>query len=241
MPLLRRHKYILLILLVYWPGLFVLTHIPIPQLARQSGMSDKVMHALAYLGLVCVWWFSISPYKKVDWRKAKVWVALAVMIWYSGFDEWLQGRFGRSVDIVDFYADLCGVIIGLAILSVFSFWESCLIVSASLIFAVTNLSKIDMLTSMPWLNISFHFFGYAGFTLIWIQFMQRYIRLVHRQWLIVAFSLPAALLAGVKTCSLFVGKEIWPADSATAIAAITAAVIVSYLVCGPTRNPINGQ
>jgi len=49
-------------LLIYWPGLFVLTHIPIPQLARQSGMSDKMMHALAYLALVFLWWFSISPY-----------------------------------------------------------------------------------------------------------------------------------------------------------------------------------
>jgi VanZ family protein len=236
MPLLRRHKYILLILLVYWPGLFVLTHIPIPQLARQSGMSDKVMHVLAYLGLVSVWWFSISPYNKVDWRKAKVWLALVVMVWYGAFDEWLQGCIGRSADARDFYANITGAVIGLVILSIFSFWPGCLIISAVLIFAVTNLSKIDMLTEMPWLNISFHFFGYAGFTLIWIQFMQRYIRLVHYKWLIAAFGLPVALLASVKICSLLIGKEIWLVDSVTALAAITAAVVMSYLICGPTSH-----
>ena len=233
MPLLRRHKYILLILLIYWPGLFVLTHIPIPQLARRSGMSDKVMHGLAYLALVFLWWFSISPYKKVDWRKARVWLALAVMVWYSAFDEWLQGRIGRSADVHDFYANLAGLLFGLAILSVLSFWPCSVIVSALFIFAVTNLSTIDMLAEMPWLNIGFHFFGYAGFTLIWIQYMQRYIRLVHYQWLITAFGLPAALLTGIKICSRFVGKEIWLADSATALAAIAAAVAIFYRVSRP--------
>jgi hypothetical protein len=140
------------------------------------------------------------------------------------------------VDIADFFADLGGVLIGLVILSIFSFWQSCLIISGVFIFAVTNLSTIDMLAEMPWLNISFHFFGYAGFTLVWIQYMQRYIPLVHFQWLIAAFGLPAALLVSVKLCSLLVGKEIWLADSATALAAITAAIIVSYLVCRPTSR-----
>ena len=233
MPLLRRHKYILLILLVYWLGLFVLTHIPIPQLARKSGMSDKVMHGLAYLALVFLWWFSISPYKKVDWGKARVWLALAVMVWYSAFDEWLQGLMGRSADVHDFFANLAGVLFGLCILSVLSFWPCSVIVSALFIFAVTNLSKIDMLTEMPWLNIGFHFFGYAGFTLIWIQFMHRYIRWGYFKRLLAAFGVPALLLGVVKIFSLLIGKQIWLADSATALAAITSAVVISYLVSRP--------
>jgi len=151
MPLLRRHKYTLLILLIYWPALFVLMHIPIPDLARRSGMSDKIMHALAYLTLVFLWWFAISPYRKVDWRKAKAWLALAVMVWYGAFDEWLQGRIGRSVEVADFYADLAGVLCGLMILSIFSFWPASLIVSAAFIFAVINLSKIDLLWEWPFL------------------------------------------------------------------------------------------
>ena len=231
MPLLRRHKYMLMALLVYWPGLFVLTHIPIPQLARQSGMSDKTMHVLAYLALVFVWWFSISPYKKVNWRKAKVWATLGVMVWYSAFDEWLQGCMSRSADVRDFYANLAGTIIGLGIISIFSFWPSCLIISGVFVFSVTNLSSIDLLAGLPWLNIGFHFFGYAGFTLIWIQYMQRYIRLVGVKWIAAALGAPAMLLAGVKLCSIGLGKDVSFIDSGLAIIAIAAAIVVSWLTC----------
>ncbi|MHC5059531.1 MAG: VanZ family protein [Planctomycetota bacterium] len=231
MPLLRRHKYILIALLVYWPALFVLTHIPIPDIARQSGMSDKTMHALAYLGLVFVWWFSISPYNKVDWRKAKVWATLGVMVWYGAFDEWLQGRIGRSADVADFFADLSGALIGLVILSIFSFWPSCLIISGIFIFSITNLSSIDMLAELPWLNIGFHFFAYAGFTLIWIQYMQRYIRLDGVKWLGAAAGLPAVLLAGVKLCSIILDKDVSVIDTGLAVIAIAASVVVSHLVC----------
>ena len=234
MPLLRRHKYILLILLIYWPGLFVLTHIPIPDLARRSGMSDKMMHVLAYMALVFLWWFSISPYKKVDWRKVKVWLALAVMVWYSAFDEWLQGHIGRSADVRDFYANLAGVLCGLVILSIFSFWPASLIVSAAFIFAVINLSKIDLLWEWPFLNIAFHFFGFAGFTLIWIQYMQRQVRLpkIRRaKWFVAALGLPVILLAGVKLTSIPLGKLIWLMDCLTALVAIALAAIVSYFIC----------
>ncbi len=235
MPLLRRHKYVLMTLLVYWPGLFILTHIPIPELARQSGMSDKTMHVLAYLALVFVWWFSISPYKKVNWQKAKVWMTLGVMVWYSAFDEWLQGCMGRSADVRDFYANLVGTIIGLVILSIFSFWPSCLIISGVFVFSVTNLSSIDLLAELPWLNIGFHFFGYAGFTLIWIQYMQRYIRLVRVKWIAAALGAPAVLLAGVKLCSIGLGKDVSFIDSGTAVTAIAASVVVSWLVCRQNR------
>ena len=241
MPLLRRHKYMLMALLVYWPGLFVLTHIPIPQLARKSGMSDKTMHVLAYLALVFVWWFSISPYKKVNWQKAKVWLTLGVMVWYGAFDEWLQGQMSRSADVMDFYANLVGTIIGLVILSIFSFWPSCLIISGIFVFSVTNLSSINMLAELPWLNIGFHFFGYAGFTLIWIQYMQRHIRLVRIKWFTAALGAPAVLLGGVKLCSIGLGKDVSFIDSGTAVTAIAAAVVVSWLTCelGTSGAPAN--
>ena len=238
MPLLRRHKYILLILLIYWPALFVLTHIPIPDLARRSGMSDKMMHLLAYMALVFLWWFSISPYRKVDWRKVKVWLALAVMVWYGAFDEWLQGHIGRSADVRDFYANLAGVLLGLVILSIFSFWPASLIVSAAFIFAVINLSKIDLLWEWPFLNTGFHFLGFAGFTLIWIQYMHSYIplrRTSQAKWLITALAAPLALLVGVKLCSIPLGKQIWLMDCLTVLVAIAAAGVVSYLTC--RHNP----
>jgi len=242
MPLLRRHKYILLILLIYWPALFVLTHIPIPQLARRSGMSDKIMHLLAYMALVFLWWLSISPYRKVDWRKVKVWLALAVMVWYSAFDEWLQGHIGRSADVRDFYANLAGVLFGLVILSIFSFWPASLIVSAAFIFAVINLSKIDLLWEWPFLNTGFHFLGFAGFTLIWIQYMQRYVlfgKTLHAKWFLTTLVPPVALLVGVKLCSILLDKQVWLIDCLTVLVAIALAAVVSYLTCQPNSSSLS--
>ena len=68
MQLLRRHKSVLIALGIYWPVIFWLTHIPVPDIARQSGMSDKTMHVLAYFVLTFLIWFTISPYEKVQWR-----------------------------------------------------------------------------------------------------------------------------------------------------------------------------
>ena len=238
MPLLRRHKYIITALAVYWPLLFILTHIPVPDLARRSGMSDKTMHVLAYMVLVFLAWLAVSPYEKVDWQRTKVWAILAVIIWYGVFDEWLQGRVGRSANLLDFYADIIGAVAGLLILSVLSFWPASLIVTAIFIFAGTNLSSIDRLWDMPFLNTAFHFFGYAGFTLIWIQYMHRCVHqpASHLRWLTEAMAMPLLLLLSVKLCSFAIGKGIGPIGCFTALTAIVAAVLVSWLTCRSGSN-----
>ena len=232
--MLRRHKYVLAALLIYWPVLFILTHMPVPEMARKSGMSDKTMHVLAYLLLVFFWWFAISPYKKADWRKAKPWVTLAVMVWYGAFDEWLQLFIaGRSAAIADFLSDLAGTILGLLILSFFTFWHGLLIVTAIFIFAATNLSDIVLLYPHLHLNINFHFIAYALFTLMWIQYVHRYIPATDAgfKWLITVLAVPLLLLMFVKLCSIPFAKQIRLIDSLTAFTAIAAAIIVSYFTC----------
>jgi len=240
MTMLRRHKYVLTVLLIYWPAIFILTHMPVPDMARKTGMSDKTMHLLAYLLLVFLWWFAISPYKKADWRKAKPWLTLALMVLYGAFDEWLQLFIqGRTAAVADFIADLAGTVLGLLILSIFTFWHGLLIVTAIFIFAATNLSDIVLLYPHLHLNISFHFFAYAVFTLMWIQYMHRYIptKDTTPKWLITALAAPLSLLMFVKLCSIPFAKQIRLIDSLTAFTAIAAAIIVSYFTCNPRRKP----
>ncbi len=230
MPLLRRHKYSITLLSIYWPAIFILTHIPVPMLARQSGMSDKTMHFLAYMALVFFLWLAISPYQKVNWKKAKAWIILAVIVWYGVFDEWLQGKVGRNADVMDIAADLSGGVAGLVVLSIFSFWPAALVVAAIFIFACSNLSRIIML---PHINAWFHFAGYAAFTLIWIQYMYRYVRLTAEKltqprWILSALAVPIALLLVVKLAGIPMGKKVWPMDCFTALTAIGAATITSY-------------
>ncbi len=105
MALLRRHKYIIAALSVYWPLLFVLTHMPVPSMAREMHMSDKTMHYLAYMSLAFLAWFTVSPYEKVDFFRVKVWVLLPALTLYAAFDEVLQSfAAGRTASLADFFA-----------------------------------------------------------------------------------------------------------------------------------------
>jgi hypothetical protein len=230
MQILRRHKYILWSLGIYWPVLFMSTHIPVPRVVNQSGMSDKLMHLLAYMTLTFFVWLAISPYEKVRWNRAKVWILLAVVVWYGAFDEWTQGYVGRQTDIVDFCYDSGGSLVALGILSVLSFWPAMLTVSTIFIFAITNRSLLLNLYPEWYLNTAFHLTAYTTLTLLWIQHLDRLanFRRRHRTWPVVAMALPLGLLVTVKLAGLYYHKPIWWVDVATAIFGIAAAVLISY-------------
>jgi hypothetical protein len=209
-----------------------LTHIPVPAIAGQSQMSDKTMHLLAYLVLVFFVWLAISPYEKVRWNRAKVWIVLAIIVWYGATDEWLQGKVGRQVELMDFIWDLGGALLGLAILSALTFWPALLTVSAIFIFAITDRSVLLNLYPQFHLNTTFHLTAYATLTLIWIQHLDHdgSFRKTHPTWPLIALSLPIGLLAAVKGIGLYYGKSIWWVDIATAIFGIAITVLISYLI-----------
>ena len=201
-------------------------------------MSDKTLHIIAYLILIFLWWTTISPHEKVNWKKAKVWVTLALMVWYGAMDEWLQHYVGRGPSVYDFYADLVGTLIGLAILTVLSFWPAMLTFSAILIFMFTNITCADLVGTNIFTNTAFHFAAYAGFSLVWIQYMSRFIAFGSNRskWLVIAIVGPTALLAIVKAGSVALGKTVWLMDCAPAVVAIISAVAVAAIVGVPLRN-----
>ena len=231
--MLRRHKYIIAGLGIYWPLLFIATHIPVHDIGHRTGMSDKTMHWLAYLGLVFFIWLAISPYDKVDWRKGRVWCVLAVLVWYGVIDEWLQTFVEREATVGDFLADMYGALLGLVILTIFSFWPGALIVTAIFTFVISNMSRIDMMFDIPYLNIIFHFMSYSAFTLVWIQYLDRKLpgRVSAMKWIVSSLVLPFVLLSVVKLSSPLFGRQIWFYDCLTAIVGIFLSVIVSRFVC----------
>ena len=70
MALSRRRKWTIVLLGVYWPALFISSHIPIPEMVEQAGVSDKTLHFLAYLILAFLLWVSLSREGKLRWRAA---------------------------------------------------------------------------------------------------------------------------------------------------------------------------
>lgn len=241
MKLLRRHKTVLQTLGMYWPAIFALTHIPAKYIGRIStGTSDKVMHSMAYFVLVFLVWFAVSPYQKPQWKRRKVWFVLMAIIGYAAFDEFLQSFIpGRSADVWDFVADMGGLILGMGVLSVFSFWPAMLTFGAVFIFVVSNLSKILQLYPQYHLNTAFHFTAYTTFALIWIQHMDRYSgrRIGQVSWLLLSLLIPAGLLLAVKVSGvIFFEKSVSWIDAATALFGICAAILTSYAMFKLSRR-----
>ena len=192
MALQHRQKLTIIFLLLYWPSLFILAHIPIPLFVRRAGVSDKSLHFLAYLILVFLLWFAIGPDRKVKWRRAAVWWILFVVVWYGAFDEWLQARVGRSGNVADFLADLVGTVAGLILLSFFTFWPALLMVTGITIFLLTNLARVNPANLLPITNTVFHPFAYGFFTMLWIRYIHLFLpmKAPKPKWVIAALALP---------------------------------------------------
>jgi len=237
MALLRRQKLTVIPLLLYWPAIFILTHIPlarVPHWVIRMPVSDKAIHCLAYLVLVVLLWFAISPGRKVNWRRAAAWWVLFVVVWYGVFDEWLQSYVGRNPDVRDFLANLTGTLTGLILLSIFPFWPVWLAVTGALIFVLTNLMQPNLVDQLPVANAAFHLFAYAFFSLLWTRYMRHLlpVKAPEPKWLIGALALPMGFLLAVELFSAVAGNDfrMWDAiTSAVGIVAVVAAIFLTAL------------
>lgn len=244
MVLSRRQKLTILLLLLYWPGIFILTHIPVPRLIRQMQVSDKTLHWLAYFVLAFLLWFAISPHRKVNWRKATVWWVLFVVVWYGVFDEWLQGYVGRNTDIMDFFADLAGTLTCLIMLSIFSFWRAALILTGTFIFAAANLTRVSIAEILPTISVAFNLFSYSFFSILWVEYIRRFIRVCAPEvkWLKIALVLPAAFLLTVRLFSVILGRGFGLTDTVVAATGIGIVVATYYITaffrCRIAKRPL---
>ncbi|MBN2019136.1 MAG: VanZ family protein [Sedimentisphaerales bacterium] len=213
MKLISRQKITIAVLAPFWIGLVIVSHIPIPQLVYRAEVSDKWLHFLAYLDLIFLVWFSISPDDKVNWKKRQVLLILFVVCAYGGIDELLQPYVGRIKDFGDFLANVAGVLTGLLLFTFLAFWQALLAVLAITIFGLTNLAKADLSKLVPILNAGFHIFAYAGITAVWIKFMRLY--LPYKSFdkrLLLTCVVPVVFLTVVKIGSLLLGRHFSPTD-----------------------------
>jgi hypothetical protein len=201
-------------------------------LVREAGVSDKSLHFLAYLILVFLLWFAISGDKKVKWRRAAVWWVLLVMVAYGILDELLQSYVrGRSSDVMDFAADLAGTLTGLILFSFFPFWIAALLVAGTVIFGLTNITRVNIADVLPITNVMFHLSAYSIFTILWLRYVQLFLKLrpPKPKWLITALAAPTGLLLTVKLFSAILGKDCALPDIIISVAAIIVVVATIYL------------
>lgn len=233
MAILRRQKLTKISLLFYWSALFVLAHIPILSVVRKAGVSDKCLHFIAYLLLVFLLWFAISPDRKVAWRRAAAWWVLLVIVCYGVIDELLQGVVpGRSCDAMDFVADLVGALTGLILLAFFTFWPAFLVVTGITIFALTNVTRVNLADLLPVTYRVFLLFSYGFFAALWIQNMRLFLpfKAPNLKWLIVASALPIGFLVAVKLFSVISERDFRLQEVIVAAVGIAAGVVINYLI-----------
>lgn len=196
-------------MLLYLPGLFTLTHMPIPDFVRRAGVSDKSLHFIAYLILVFLIWYAFYPEKKVNWRRKAPWLILFIICCYAIFDEWLQGRMGRNASFADFVADVGGALTGLIAFCFFDFLLSFMFITAVTIFLMTNLSRVTISDIVPIPAASFYFFSYLLFTLLWTSNTTRYFGLNKHSFKRLMFisAGPVLLILFVKLFSVILQRD----------------------------------
>ena len=235
MALLLRQKLSIISLLIYWPTIFILAHIPIPELVYKAGVSDASLHVLTYLGLVFLLWFAISPEGKVNWRRPAVWLTLLVVICYGVADELLQRYVGRTCDIRDLSANVAGAFTGLILPTFLTFWPALLAVTAIAVFILTNLASVNPTELLPVTSTIFYLSAYATVTVLWIRYIHLFLLLKAPQlkWLIAASIMPTGFLVIVKLFSVILGKSFTVRSvvlSAVGIAAVVIAVYMTALI-----------
>jgi len=90
---------------------FIATHVP-PAATPHFGVSDPTLHLIGYgaLGLATIWRLENRPAALVS-RRWLGWLAFLAI--YAILDELSQPLVGRSCELGDWLADVCGAILGM--------------------------------------------------------------------------------------------------------------------------------
>lgn len=204
----RLRYFFITTLLLYWPVVFVLTHVSqVPGFILRTQMSDKTMHYLGYLMLVFLWWFSVFPSQKPSVLRLSFWITLATMAAYGGFDEWLQGFTHRTPDVWDWVADMGGVVTGLIIFGVVGLRLSALGVATVCIFILTSLCKTDPLGFVPFIDILFYLCAYSLVVLLWMDYLRKRQTLSRVEFVLLSLLMPVLLLSITLIIASMVGKQ----------------------------------
>ncbi|WP_397569632.1 VanZ family protein [Schlesneria sp. T3-172] len=110
-PNLLASRIALAVLLIYWVALFYGTHTRVPKGLLPKD-SDKLIHFWAYAGLGILLMSYRSTQRACTWLSvAGCWLLLAL---YGAFDELTQPLVNRNADLADWYCDIAGALVGLA-------------------------------------------------------------------------------------------------------------------------------
>lgn len=99
----------LILLLLYWPLMFFLTHRPVvPKIVPR--LPDYVLHFTGYACLGFLFGVRHQILRRVTWQRFAI--AMLIIATYAALDELTQPYFRRQADFWDWVADLAGAVVG---------------------------------------------------------------------------------------------------------------------------------
>ncbi len=113
-------KIVIFLLAVYWITLFTATTLPGKDMPN-IGVSDKISHFTGYFGLAVLLNIFLLIQNKKQKLKKNAWLfTLIIGSVYGAIDE-LHQKFipGRSCDILDWLADVIGILLGITFVKIF--------------------------------------------------------------------------------------------------------------------------
>jgi hypothetical protein len=221
-------------LLFYWPTLFIVTHMTLPSVVYQAGVSDKALHFISFFLLFLLVWLCLAN-GRVNWKQPRIYYILITLLIYSALDEWLQGFVGRSTDIKDWYADSAGIIFAAFLFTLLSLRPALCAATAFIIVFLTNIAKHDLSELVPVINSIFHFTAHAVFCLTWIWFISSK-KNTRCLWLIAAAG-PVALILFLRLLSTKAAQPFTNFELLLALSGAATAYIISTAL--KTKGKLN--
>ncbi|MBN2375946.1 MAG: VanZ family protein [Sedimentisphaerales bacterium] len=178
-----------LVLVVYWPILFVATHLPrLPEM-KVFGR-DVTLHIAAYFVLMLIFWLARYGWEKPDFRKRQLYLALLVVAVYAAVDELSQKLVNRHCDIVDWISDMTGALAILVLMMILRRAWHWLIAYGLGMFVVTHWPGESAFVRLPdnlqQFQFAFVMVGYLILTFLWWRSIGRQPRFVFNFNLLLA-------------------------------------------------------
>jgi len=142
----------ILTLAIYWPALFLLTHIPtLPKiLAIEIPGSDKTIHFITYFMLTFIYWMASNGTTRPHFKHWSVYWTLLLIMAYGGVDEFTQQFIkGRSGELLDWYCDIGGAMSAIIVLYLFHKPLHWLVLYWVGLFIFTHILCNSLLFSVP--------------------------------------------------------------------------------------------
>ncbi len=162
-----------LVLTVYWPFLFFLTHIPALRLPPFEVYGrDTTLHFASYFMLTVLFWLACYGKKLPSPKKIKTWLPLLIIAIYGALDEITQTFVHRQRDPLDWVSDMGGAILATGLFFLLRkpfYW---LIVYWPAMFILSHWPQKDSaFVQLPenWqqFQVAFVLAGYLVLTLLW--------------------------------------------------------------------------